>query len=143
MPVNTTTIGTSGRYGLSDAVRPMVLIGTSGRYDFLGKDETLIPDIFSDPDIHDYWMQYMIIEDEDGNSIYAKKPDIIVIRNTMHFRATFGQDEPSEDGVIIYGISVRTETVYGIIGERWILETPEDKDNIDELVIECSLTALF
>jgi len=144
MPVTTTTIGTLGDYGLSDAVRATALVGTLGQYDYSPSGSgDLIVSILKNPQLYRAWMTHIAIEDADGNGLYRKAATVVVIKNTIHYRATFGQDEPDDDDIEIKQISLWSAASGGVMGERWILETAEEKDNIDEYVIECSLTALF
>ena len=55
-------------------------------------------------------------------------------------KATFGQDELTGDDWSICEVGIFDAAADGVLGRRWVLDTPIPKDNIDELEIECAIT---
>ncbi len=96
------------------------------------------------------WMPYIVISGSDQipvadvmlDELHRKLGVVTVIRNTYFVRATFGQDEPVTDDSIIKSVGIYSDAVGGTLGEYWILGSPVDKDNIDEIVVECAVTIL-
>lgn len=74
--------------------------------------------------------------------LHRKLGDVSVTANTYFVRATFGQDEPTADDLTIYEIGIFDAATDGVMGKRWVLNTGVDKDNIDEIVVECAVTIL-
>lgn len=99
------------------------------------------------------WMPWVAIGDDDtvGNEIYdtelygeihRKRGEVTVRANTYFVRATFGQDEPTGDDLEIKEIAIFDAASDGVMGKRWVLGTAVDKDNVDEIVVECAVTIL-
>jgi len=93
------------------------------------------------------WMPYVAIAGSDEtptgfliDELHRKLGVVTVIRNTYFVRATFGQDEPTDNDLIIKSVGIYSTVIGGVLGEYWILDSFVDKDNIDELVIECAVT---
>lgn len=99
------------------------------------------------------WMTYIAIGESDiaedevhdsalYNEIHRKEGTVWVVRNTFFIKATFGQDEPTGDGYTIKEIGIFDDPTAGILGRRWVLGAFVDKDNLDEVVVECAVTIL-
>ncbi len=97
------------------------------------------------------WMPYVAIAASSNvpgvalvDELYRKLGVVTVIRNTYFVRATFGQDEPLADDLVIKSVGIYDNLVGGTLGEYWIVDSEAyiDKDNIDEIVIECAVTIL-
>ncbi|MCK5609191.1 hypothetical protein KAR91_45375, partial [Candidatus Pacearchaeota archaeon] len=99
------------------------------------------------------WMPWVAIgaSDIEGNELYdtalwdelhRKLGDVSVTANTYFVRAAFGQDEPTADDLTIYEIGIFDAATGGVMGKRWVLNTGVDKDNVDEIVVECAVTIL-
>lgn len=74
--------------------------------------------------------------------LHRKRGDVSVTANTYFVRATFGQDEPTSDDLVIREIGIFDAASGGVMGKRWVLNTGVEKDNVDEIVIECAVTIL-
>jgi len=114
------------------------------------------------------WMTYIAISGSDAtpegfllDEFYRKLGTVKVVRNTYFISATFGQDEPGKEGYfdrgvfgttvfdevsetrVIKSVGIYDQSVGGVLGEWWVLDGDGiDKDNIDEIVIECAVTML-
>lgn len=99
------------------------------------------------------WMTYIAIGESDiaedevhdaalYDEIYRKAGTVWVVRNTFFIKATFGQDEPTGDGFTVKEVGIFDDPVAGILGRRWVLDSPVSKDNLDEIVVECAVTIL-
>ena len=145
-------IATSGRYGDSDS--RLLPVGSSGRYNVAGAiddpSSNLIVKILVNPGNYIVpWMSYIAIGQSDADSdltladeIHRKLADIWVIRNSYFMEANFGQDEPTGDDYEIKEVGIFDEAEDGIMGQRWVLITAIDKDNIDERIFYVIITFL-
>jgi hypothetical protein len=99
------------------------------------------------------WMPYIGVgsSDIDGDDardtdlwseLHRKLGTVTSRANTYFIRATFGQDEPTGDGLTIREVGIFDELTGGKLGKRWVLSNEESKDNIDEIVVECAVTIL-
>lgn len=99
------------------------------------------------------WMPYIgigssdIEGDEESETtlwteLHRKLGTVTARANTYFIRATFGQDEPTGDGLTIKEVGIFDAASGGNLGKRWVLANDESKDNIDEIVVECAVTIL-
>lgn len=97
------------------------------------------------------WMGYIAIgtgttEDFDTgkleNEVHRKSAIVWSIKNTYFARAVFGQDEPTADDLEITEIGLFDDPASGNMTKRWFLNEAVDKDNIDEIPIQCSIVFL-
>ena len=78
-------------------------------------------------------------DDELENEVYRKKARVWSVGNTYFADVTFGQDEPTQDDLEITEIGIFNAATGGNMARRWVLGTAVEKDNIDELPIECRI----
>jgi len=156
---DTVAIADSISYGAGISLQDaMAITDALQRAMFWGESETL-PDlvgVLGNPTAESMpWMVYIAIGDDNTRTnefaethlvseIHRKKGDVKVRANTYFVRAIFGQDEPTGDDIEIKEIGIFDSEEGGTMGARWILEGDGiiDKDNIDEIVIECEVTIL-
>jgi hypothetical protein len=74
--------------------------------------------------------------------VCRKAASVRVVSNTYFASASFGQDEPTDDGLLIYEVGLFDSLSGGNMAHRWVLDTGIAKDNIDEFVTECAITVL-
>lgn len=106
--------------------------------------------VLADPDFFDIpWMGYIAIASSAENNggflvdeLHRKQAEVWVIRNTYFAKATFGLDEPTADDLVIKSVGLFHQAIGSKMGEIWILDSPVDKDNIDEIVIEVAVTII-
>lgn len=118
----------------------------SGTKGYTIVDRLYDPDAYRKP-----WMGYIAIGESNegagagtfdtlGSELHRKAGEVFVRENSYFIRARFGQDEPTEDDLEIYEIGLFDASSGGNMYKRWILDTPITKDNIDEIIIELSVT---
>ena len=99
------------------------------------------------------WMGYIAIgtgttavdelrDDSLEAEVHRKKAKVWSVGNTYFVDATFSQDEPTGDDIEITEIGIFDAEVAGNMARRWVLDTAVEKDNIDELPIECRIVFL-
>jgi len=131
-----------------DAIQTSIVYGG-----FLPGQKTIAA-LLADPDAYELeWMPYIAIGASDIESdeavttelwdeLFRKRGVVSVKNNTYFVRVTFGVDEPNEDDLEIKEIGIFDASSDGNMGKRWVLSDPIDKDNIDEIVVECAVTIL-
>ena len=97
------------------------------------------------------WMPYLAIGESNlvvgltpnmAEEIYRKIGSVHAIRNTYFIEATFGLDEPTGDGYELREIGLVDAEDEGNLVIRWTLNTETDKDNLDDVDMECAVTIL-
>lgn len=97
------------------------------------------------------WMSWIAIGDSDevtseedaqslGSELYRKRGTVWVRGNSYYIAVVFGQDEPAANDVEIKEIGIFDAATGGNMGKRWVLGSSVDKDNIDEIPVECIIT---
>ena len=139
-----------GFYGSSSS--RLLSLATRGWYPYiLSVGETIVEALVNPSSFSNAWMDYIAIGESNASAqdafslvdeIHRKSSDVYANRNTYFASATFGLDEPTGDDLQILEIGIFNASSEGDMGIRWTLNTVLDKDNLDDIVVECAITVL-
>lgn len=144
-------IGLHGLFGTTSS--RLLSIATRGWFPPVMSVGASIVDVLAYPQSYsEAWMPYIAIGESNVSvdeatelvdEIHRKTADIRAVRNTYFAKAMFGLDEPTGDdyGLLESGL-FNFPDEGGVMGARWTFNTAIDKDNLDDIDIECAITIL-